>query len=53
MANVGHEPNNLPEDHPDHWQWVYRGRSPEDRQRLAELLWLVEEELPAQEETLF
>jgi hypothetical protein len=35
VENVGREPGELPEDHPDRWQWEYRGQSPEDRERLA------------------
>lgn len=31
---VGHEPRNLPEDHPDLWQWLYRG-TPADKEKLA------------------
>lgn len=49
---VGHEPRNLPADHPDRWQWLYVGRSDEDKERLAELLGLPEEQ-PGQEESLF
>lgn len=30
---VGHEPRNLPEDHPDRWQWLYRG-TPKDKEML-------------------
>lgn len=35
--SVGHEPRNLPEDHPDLWQWLYRG-TPEEKKRLQALL---------------
>jgi hypothetical protein len=44
--NVGHPPRNLPDDHPDRWQWEYRGTKAE-REGLLERLGLpVEEELP-------
>lgn len=39
--SVGRDPRNLPDDHPDLWQWEYRGTK-EQRAALAELL--VEEE---------
>lgn len=49
---VGHEPRNLPKDHPDLWQWLYTGRSELDKKHLAELLGPVEG--PAtQDESLF
>ncbi len=37
---VGHPPRNLDADHPDHWQWVYRGTK-EERQKALEMLGLV------------
>lgn len=39
VRNVGREPRNLPEDHPDRWQWEYRGTK-EERARLRETLGL-------------
>ena len=39
--NVGHEPRNLPDDHPDLWQWLYRGGK-EERARAMQLLGLVD-----------
>lgn len=37
QQELGREPRNLPEDHPDRWQWEYRGR-PEEREGLFECL---------------
>jgi len=37
IKSVGHEPRNLPDDHPDLWQWVYSGKAAE-RERLLERL---------------
>jgi hypothetical protein len=36
-AAVGREPARLPEDHPDAWQWEYRG-SRQERDELLERL---------------
>lgn len=47
--NVGHEPHNLPEDHPDRWQWLYRG-SREEREHLLERLVELPQEAHEQEE---
>lgn len=49
--NVGHEPRNLPEDHPDRWQWLYRGTR-EEREQLLDRLFPpeVEGDTPTQEE---
>lgn len=33
IENVGHEPRNLPKEHPAYWQWTYKGTA-EDKQRL-------------------
>jgi hypothetical protein len=41
--NVGHEPRNLPDDHPDVWQWLYRG-TPKQQERLREFLGIPDEE---------
>ncbi len=41
--SVGHEPRNLPDDHPDVWQWLYRG-TPEEKQRALSLLGLPNED---------
>lgn len=50
---VGHEARNLPDDHPDKWQWDYVGTKAE-REFLLERLELVDPEAePTQEETLF
>lgn len=47
------EPRNLPDDHPDVWQWRYRG-TPKEREQLLEALGLVDDDVPAsQEETLW
>lgn len=56
--NVGRDPRNLPDDHPDRWQWEFRG-TPEERERLRD--WLTGNDTPAdeiddppsQEESLF
>lgn len=40
---VGHDPRNLPEEHPDHWQWVYRGTK-EDKEKLRLFLGISDEE---------
>lgn len=51
--NVGREPRNLPDDHPDKWQWEYTGTK-EERDALLERLSLqIEDEPATQEETLF
>jgi hypothetical protein len=44
---MGRSPRNLPEDHPDYWQWSYRGTK-EERESLRERLGLPaeEDELP-------
>ena len=47
--NVGHPPRNLPEDHPDRWQWEYQG-SKDER---AELLERLGAEQPVEQESLF
>lgn len=39
---VGHPPRNLPDDHPDKWQWEYTGTKAE-REELRERLGLPEE----------
>lgn len=48
---AGRDPRNLPEDHPDFWQWAYRG-TPQERADLEESLRLgpIEEEEYDQEE---
>ena len=43
--SVGHGPQNLPDDHPDHWQWVYRGTK-EDKEKLRSLLGIPDEDEP-------
>lgn len=55
--NVGRDPQNLPDDHPDRWQWEFRG-TPEERERLRD--WLdgntpdaALDDPPSQEESLF
>ena len=40
--NVGKEPERLPDDHPDAWQWSYKGTKGE-REQLPELLGWVDE----------
>ena len=40
---VGHEPRNLPDDHPDLWQWLYRG-TPKDKEQLAAWMGLADPE---------
>jgi hypothetical protein len=40
---VGHEPRNLPDDHPDVWQWLYRGTR-DDRERLRSFLGFPDDE---------
>lgn len=47
--NVGHPPKNLPDDHPDLWQWKYGGRKAE-REQLLERLGLPPEEPEDDEE---
>lgn len=47
--NVGHEPRNLPDDHPDRWQWFYRGTR-EEREHLLERLVELPQEVHEQEE---
>lgn len=42
---VGKEPGRLPDDHPDAWQWDYRGTKAE-REELAERFGWMEEEPP-------
>ena len=42
LAEVGKEPAVLPPDHPDLWQWEYRGTRAE-REELAERVRLTEE----------
>lgn len=53
--NVGRPPRNLPEDHPDRWQWEYRGTRAERESLLGRLLGeeIEEDEPPSQEETLW
>jgi hypothetical protein len=41
--NVGHEPRNLPDDHPDVWQWLYRG-TPKQKEKLLEFLGIPDED---------
>lgn len=48
IGNVGREPENLPEDHPDRWQWLYRG-SREEREHLLERLVELPREVHEQE----
>jgi hypothetical protein len=43
--NVGHEPRNLPDDHPDAWQWKYRGTR-EERQKLSDLFGIPDPDEP-------
>lgn len=52
-AEVG-DPRNLPDDHPDKWQWDYRGTKAE-RETLLERLGITpdDDEPPTQEETLW
>lgn len=52
--NLGRDPRNLSDDHPDRWQWEYRGTKAE-RDELAERLGLRVEadEPPSQDEALF
>lgn len=54
-AEVG-EPHNLPDDHPDRWQWEYTGTKAE-REAMIDRLGLRPEEddddPPTQEETLW
>lgn len=45
LQNVGKPHANLPEDHPDHWQWEYRGTAAE-REEMKIRLGLVEPEDP-------
>lgn len=53
--NVGKPPQNLPEDHPDLWQWRYRGTKVERDALLAELALKPpeEEEVSPDQEELF
>lgn len=44
-ASVGKEPARLPDDHPDAWQWDYRGTKKE-REELAERFGWLDEEPP-------
>jgi hypothetical protein len=37
QSDVGREPSELPEDHPDRWQWDYRGTK-DEREGLLERL---------------
>jgi hypothetical protein len=48
--NVGRPPQNLPDDHPDRWQWEYAG-SKEERDELLKRL--MPAPLPAEQESLF
>ena len=51
--NVGHPPRTLPEDHPDYWQWTYKG-GPAERATLLDMLSLDgPDSQPPQEETLW
>lgn len=52
--NVGKPPANLPDDHPDKWQWEYRGTKAE-RELLLERLGVETqaEEQIHQDESLF
>lgn len=43
---VGRDPHNLPDDHPDLWQWTYSG-TPEQRKSL---LWKLSGKQDADEE---
>lgn len=49
VRNVGREPENLPEDHPDRWQWLYRGTR-DEREHLLERLVELPQEVHQQEE---
>lgn len=58
--NVGRDPRNLPDDHPDRWQWEYRGTREEREQLLDRLAGNdvaiddeYDDEPPSQEESLF
>ena len=42
IRETGRDPRNLPEDHPDHWQWNYRGTK-EEREALATTMGLTED----------
>lgn len=46
---LGRPPRNLPDDHPDRWQWEYRG-SKEEREELLDRL---SPELPVEQDSLF
>jgi hypothetical protein len=47
---MGRRPTRLPDDHPDAWQWDYRGTK-EERDQLLELLSQGAPEEPAAEQT--
>lgn len=49
VGNVGREPENLPNDHPDLWQWLYRGTKTEREYLLERLVELPVEEAHEQE----
>lgn len=56
--NVGHPPQNLPKDHPDKWQWEYRGSKADKEGLLARLrgndpVNIEEDDGPPQDETLW
>jgi hypothetical protein len=44
-AEMGKAPARLPDEHPDAWQWAYRGTKAE-RTELAETLGLGEQDAP-------
>lgn len=46
---LGREPRNLPSDHPDLWQWLYKGTKAERYELLEKLMDLE----PAQQDELF
>lgn len=46
VAEVGREPGRLPDEHPDAWQWTYRG-TPAERKDLAERVALEDATAPA------
>lgn len=52
QTNVGKPAENLPDDHPDRWQWEYQG-SPDERKGLLEKLSEEPVEPPLEQDTLF
>lgn len=53
-ADVGREPPDLPDDHPDRWQWEYAGTPNERRNLLDRLQECADRDAPpTQDETLF